>query len=313
MTIPAAEGRAARARWGRNHGGYVGNRLLLAVGQFCLPLGYAAVKLTALGFFVWHARARRASRDYLPRVLGPKNPLLLACYIYKHLDVFGKMLIDRAVALATEHRNFRFTAVGLEHLKDALRADAGVLMLTAHVGAAEMAAPLLRQCTDRPLYMVMYRDPADTAEHFHEKHQQALQDVHVISTTEPVRAGLQMLAALRQKAIVGVRADRALTGKTIEATLLGQPVALPAGPFLTAILTGVPVLSTYVLRVGYRHYEMVAFPPRHYTDNQGPREDTLRRAAADYAADLESILLKYPYQWFNFYKFWETAGGTQSK
>jgi predicted LPLAT superfamily acyltransferase len=36
----------------------------------------------------------------------------------------------------------------------------------------------------------------------------------------------------------------------------------------------------------------------------GSRDERMQRAAEDYAAFLEGILRKYPYQWGNFYEFW---------
>jgi predicted LPLAT superfamily acyltransferase len=35
------------------------------------------------------------------------------------------------------------------------------------------------------------------------------------------------------------------------------------------------------------------------------RKDAVRHVAADFAQDLEKVLRKYPFQWYNFYPFWK--------
>ena len=44
----------------------------------------------------------------------------------------------------------------------------------------------------------------------------------------------------------------------------------------------------------------------------GTREERMAAAAQDYANGLGEILLKFPYQWSNFYDYWQIQGATSS-
>ena len=55
------------------------------------------------------------------------------------------------------------------------------------------------------------------------------------------------------------------------------------------------------------HYHFYATPPKKYDIPEGKRisYEDLMPVLNDYIAALESMLKKYPEQWFNYYGFWE--------
>jgi predicted LPLAT superfamily acyltransferase len=232
---------------------------------------------------------------------------------YRHLVEFGYLLMDRALMLARPHHGFVIAAQGLTHLRAAAwpsgesPSSNGVILLSAHVGIAEAVAPYMRAMGfDRPFHLVMYQDARESTERFHAAHRRMLEGFSIISTTDPLAAGVKIIAALRRGDVVAMRADRTLGGKSLPATLLGSPIELPAGPFLAAVLTGAPVLHIHTFRVGRRHYICRVSLARRYGDDQpGTRDERMARAVADYAMDLESMLRAHPYQWSNFYDFWK--------
>jgi predicted LPLAT superfamily acyltransferase len=129
--------------------------------------------------------------------------------------------------------------------------------------------------------------------------------VHVISTTDPLAAGAAIIGALRKGETVAMRADRTLSGRGIPVTFFGERVVLPAGPFVAAALTGVPVIDVHTIRTAARRYECRISPARQYGENEpGTRDERVGRAAQDFATHLETLLRAYPYQWSNFYDFW---------
>ena len=131
----------------------------------------------------------------------------------------------------------------------------------AQAGMAEIAAPYFRSMgIDRPVHIVMYQDPRDGTEAFHRRHRRRLGDIPVISTTDPLAAGVKIMRALKAGAVVALRADRTLAGKGVPVTLLGDRVLLPAGPFVAAALSGAPVVYVYTCRVGHRAYRCTISP-----------------------------------------------------
>jgi predicted LPLAT superfamily acyltransferase len=309
LTQPAAAN--IRHRWGASHFGYYANTAMLWIGSRFLVLAYLFVGIGALYFFLCVPRARRASMSYLDR-LRPNRSLLRRWWqTYRHMTVFGLLLLDRALMLTTSRHHFSISAAGLPNLTKPAAAGEGVLMLTAHFGNAEAAAPYMsRMGVTRPVHLVMYRDPADATEKFHTRHRRLLSNVHIISTTDPLAAGIKIINALRHGDVVALRADRAMQGKTLPSSLLGAPIHLPAGPFLAAALSGAPVVHVYTCRLGYRRYLCRVSPTYRYgPDQPGTRDQRIACAAADFTKHLEEVIHLHPLQWSNFYNLW--ADGAQ--
>ncbi len=247
---------------------------MLWIATRFLFVGYVLVWFAAIYFYLAIPRARRASVRYLDRMQRHRgkprrSALIRAWQTYRHMVTFGILLVDRALMLARPSHGFHIDAQGLEHLREAAAlADAhqsGIVMLTAHHGMAEIAAPYFSiMGIQRRVNIVMYQDPRDGTEHFHSRHRRMLKDINVISTTDPLGAGIKIIAALKRGDVVAMRADRTLAGKTVEVTLLGERVLLPAGPFVAAVLSGSPVVDVYTCRTGYRKYSCTISAVRRY-------------------------------------------------
>ncbi len=257
--------------------------------------------------------ARRASISFLNRVLGPGNYLRRRLQSWWHFYSYGRLLLDRSVALAGPRHTFRCACPIRENLLQAIHDDRAILMLTAHFGAAELTAPMLQGQPDpRPFHFVVYRDMRDTTEHFHRDQWKSLADIDWINSTDPIVAGIRVMKALKNADVVAIRADRPMQGRAIVAEFCGRPMQLPAGPFMAAVLSGASVINAFTVRTGYRTYQMHASMPRKYEPASGlARAQLLNQAVQDYVADLERIVRQYPYQWGNFYDVWLTssAGG----
>ena len=300
-------------RWGTPRFGYRANTLMLWLGLHFLWAGYFFVYLAALYFFLFSPKGRRASAHYLQLLHGKSNPSP-APGTYHHMVEFGILLLDRALILARPGHGFSMDCQGLENLALASSAAAsrpeptGIIFLSAHFGMAEISAPYFaRMGIQRPVNIVMYQDQKDSTESFHSRHRRMLANVSIISSTDPLAAGLKIIAALRKGEIVAMRADRTLSGKGVGVALLGQPLELPAGPFLSAVLSQAPVLYVYTIRLGYRRYRCIisSAPP---FDPNANRETQIAESAQHFATHLESLLRQNPCQWSNFFNLWTLQG-----
>lgn len=298
-----------RKRWGVPRFGYYSNTIMLWVGSRVLWVGYFMVWFAAIYFFLFAPKARRASIAYLDRLRPGRSMMRRYWETYRHMIEFGLLLLDRAVMLLSPKHGFAVSGDGLGNLTRVTVGDKGVMMLTAHFGNAEVAAPyILRMGVERPIHIVMYQQSADATERFHTKHRRMLSKMNIISTTDPLVAGVKIIAALRNGDVVAMRADRALRGKTIPTQLLGTEVDLPAGPFMTAALSGSPVVNVYTCRLGYRRYVCVISKVQSYGEDQpGTRDERIARAAHDFSQFLDGMIRKYPLQWGNFYDLWKTT------
>jgi predicted LPLAT superfamily acyltransferase len=249
-------------------------------------------------FFLRPGSARAASRDYLRRVLS--RPATWGDQ-FRHIFVFSCVLLERVLLWSGQIGRFHLNVIGLDHLTEALKAERGCIMLGSHLGSFDVLRAFGRD-SPVPVRPLMYRFNSGPFTHLLEQ-----LDPHV--PTQIIEIGapdsmLQVRDALTRGEIVGVLADRApsLTvpdRKSIRAPFLGDWAPFPTGPFTLVRHLGVPSLLFFALRTGPCRYEL-RFEP--FT----PTND-LSETIALFAARLEQQCRAHPFNWFNFYLFWELA------
>lgn len=308
--VPANDSGGVRGRWGVPRCGYYSNALMLWVGMRFLWLAYVMVWFAALYFYFFVGKARRGSLKYLDRISPGRGWAKRQWQTYRHLVTFGYLLLDRAVMLMNSKHGFAISCDGLEHLTKVSASGGGLLVLTAHFGNAEIAAPYFSKLGfTHKVHIVMYMDTKDGTEKFHARHRKLLDKIEIISTTDPLSAGVRIIRAIKEGGVVAMRADRTMSGKMVSATLLGGRISLPAGPFVSGAICGAPMVSIYTCRIGYRRYHCIVRPMKRCGDEAGgTRDERMNAAAQEYADGLEQVLRKYPYQWSNFYDYWQVQG-----
>jgi predicted LPLAT superfamily acyltransferase len=121
-----------------------------------------------------------------------------------------------------------------------------------------------------------------------------------------VDAMLKINQALRQGALVGILADRAVRpDHTLALPFLGAPAQFVTGPFRLAALMKRPVyFMAGLYRGGNRydvHFELIHDPLR---DTAASRDEAVRDMLVRYVDALERHCRAAPYNWFNFFDFW---------
>jgi len=114
---------------------------------------------------------------------------------------------------------------------------------------------------------------------------------------------------LQNNAWVGILGDRVLpNGEQMPAPFFGESALFPTSPYRIALMLKRPVLFMTGLYRGGNRYELhfeklfdAQAVPRH------ARARVIEQALRRYAARLEHYCREAPYNWFNFYDFWESA------
>jgi predicted LPLAT superfamily acyltransferase len=122
-------------------------------------------------------------------------------------------------------------------------------------------------------------------------------------------AGITLAAAeaLQAGGMVALLADRGRAHETLRRVdFLGEPAPFPVGPWLLANALQVPVMLCFGMYRGGKRYSLTFEPFAERVDiprEDRPRalDDVLRR----YAERLEHYARLEPYNWFNFYDFWQ--------
>lgn len=258
----------------------------------------------SLFFFAVASPARRAIR----RNLGLAKPGGRISNAWRAFAVFRNFAwtISESAIHRINEIPFRYDLVGEENLR-ALAAANGAIVLTAHMGSYDLGAALFADKFNREIRMVRARevDP-QSAQHL----DAALRGsgsggIKVDYNTGDAALSFDLLHAIRAGEIVSLQGDRVVgTVATIEVKLFGKLVRLPAGPFNLALVTKAPIYPLFIIRRGFRHYEIVASRPLPCERSAAGRERDLREAAQRWAMVLEPIIDRGWDQWFAFTPVW---------
>jgi len=264
----------------------------------------------ALYYVIFGGAARRASRDYLGRVLGRPATWRDG---YRHVFSFASVVLDRVYLLQERFGDFRFEASGVAHVMEPAARGEGVLAFGAHVGSFE-ALRMIGLDKGLRVAMIMYEGNArlinDTLAAIAPQ-----AEMHTIPLGRPA-AMLQLRQWLDDGGLAGLLADRTLPGnsqrsKSVAISFLGKPALFADGPFrLAAMLRRKVVFMAGIYRGG-RDYDLRFIELADFTGlaaMNGPERDAAVRAALErYVATLESLCREAPYNWFNFFDFWADA------
>lgn len=267
-----------------------------------LGLGRRAARIVlhpvSLYFLAFGPRARRASRAYLARALGRRATL---ADLYRHFYTFAATVLDRVYLLNGRLELFALTPHGEPGLQAELAHGSGALLVGAHLGSFEALRTRGRRATGLRVAMVMYEDNARMLNEALEAISPAVrQDVIALGRLDSM---LRVRDLLAQGGIAGVLGDRALREDEELRTVpfLGAPARFPLGPMRMAAILHCRVLFMAGLYLGANRYALHLEP---FADFSSP--GTSPEAALEaYVACLERYCRLAPYNWFNFYDFWE--------
>lgn len=306
-TLPRREPSKGRAaKWtGRSRGGVFGHWFMVQLTRGgALKPAYLIVYPVTLYFLFAAPAARRGSAAFLARVKGPASPLKRLFQSYQHLLSFARMMVDRSLMWNRGASQFHCVGDGLHHIEAAAADGKGVVLLTAHLGNWALASQALATNVAEKLTVVAFQgEDAQIARYLDRA--QGPRPKTVAASTEPL-AGLELLRELRAGRLLAFQGDRVLQENFISVPFLGREARFPVGPYRLAAASGSPVIATFSVQVGPADYRFVALPPMRVTEPRGPARDAqVRRFVETYVAELERLARAYPYQWFNFYDFWE--------
>jgi predicted LPLAT superfamily acyltransferase len=294
------------ASWdARSHGGRFGHWFFLQLVTWLGPwAAYAFIYPVAFFYLLAAGKERRASQQYLERVLGPTHLLGRWLRSYWHLLEFARCYLEGAMLGAVGPGEFEIEHLGSANIR-ALGASAqGGVILTAHLGTWELSSGLLKDEHGLArVSLVMFRSDAEQLQRY-------VESLHgkrprVIAVGEGDLAALDIMRAVRSGEVVAMQGDRTVDARDLKVPFFGRDARWPVGPWVIAALSGAPLLWSFAIRVGPRRYKFIADAPRTVRFEPGrPRDEQLRGWIGAYVASVEEVLRAHPYMWFNFFDFW---------
>lgn len=253
---------------------------------------------------------RAHSQQYLQRVeaaTGAIGHAPTARDSLRHVALFAESLLDKLLAASGRYRFVGVTTEG----RDLLYADAsqgiGGVLVTSHMGCLEIGRAMAEQRGVLRLNILVHTRHAARFNRLLRR-LDPHSDVNLIEVTE---IGPQTAVVLADKVAAGeyvvIAGDRVpvFAGQTIDVDFLGYPAPFPSGPWILASLLRCPVWfmgcihegSSYTIRFT-RLADRVILP-------RGRRAEAIAEYAQAYLAELTALLRRSPYDWFNFFPFWD--------
>lgn len=255
----------------------------------------------ALYFVLAVPAARKASRAYLAQVL--ERPITWRD-LYRHILAFASTIHDRFYLLSQRSDLFDIRVTGAELLCDLRDRDEGALLFSAHLGSFEM---LLDHARTNRLHtcVAMYPENARQLNSM-------LAAINPLAAKGIIALGrFDSMLAIHQElengALVGILADRSIgQGKYISAPFFGKPAQFPSGPFRMAAMLKRPVYFMTALYLGGNRYDVHFELLTDFSDADSVGRDAATHTTLlKYVAAMERHCRQAPFNWFNFYDFWE--------
>lgn len=283
------------------------NMLMLRVMTWIsLRLGRSAGRVVlygiALYFLLFSAKSRQASRAYLRRVFGREASWL---DMYKQVFSFASTIHDRIYLINQRFDLFNIEIIGRNYLDDLVAEKRGLFLMGAHMGSFEVIQAIGRQETDLNVSIVMHEDNAL-------KINAMLASINPNAVTDIISMGrvdsiLKVREKLSQGTVIGMLADRTLGGDVLQpVNFLGDTVHFPTGSFRMAALLRQRVVFMVGLYLGGNRYQINFEPLADFSQVSAAQQGTaVEQAVKDYTQLLEKYCRMAPYNWFNFFDFWQ--------
>ena len=256
-----------------------------------------------LFFVLSSGPAGEASRSYLTRVL--KRPAKWID-VYRHFYCFAATILDRFFLVNERVELFDIRGFGTERFTERFKANQGGLLLGAHIGSFDAVRAFGHDMPSLKVALAMFEGNArKLGAVLNAINPRAAQEIIALGTMQSI---LDIRARVLEGAYVGMLADRSLGQKGYKTvSFLGGEAQVAIGPFKIGALLGGPLFFMAAIYRGGNRYDII-FDTLVDFDAAEPKPVLIDRAIARYAAILEERVTDAPYNWFNFFDFWQAEG-----
>jgi len=269
-------------------------------------------------FFLTSSSARRASRQYLDRVQATHEKIdgkpAKRLSGFRHFLQFGESILDKTAQWAGIRSEENIRYVDPDAYAQVMSSERGGVFIGSHLGNLEALRAfggLKQGLTVNAL--VFTRHSLKFTQFLEEANPEAVKHIIQVDTLGP-ESVIRMQSKIEAREWIAMVADRtsiARAARSISCEFLGQAAQFPEGPFILASLLSCPVYFLFCLKKDgkYEVYlDKLADPlelPR------TTRQEDIEQAVKKYASLLEEHCLTFPYQWYNFFDFWQKPHAEQ--
>ena len=292
------------------------------------PAWFMRVMAFGIGFFYWafDKHTRRISKNYLLKVeyamlsdLENFSSYKIPRSTLKHICSFALNLVEKVQSWAGKFsfKNVQWQNDDVHDLVNNINSGRGCVIVISHLGNSQMMmglASMGESGTEKKMSITSIIDTDITA-----GFSKLIQKVNPNAAFHVINSNnigpdtiLLMQERLEHGEVVVVAADRisAHAKRNIELQFLEENAKFPYGIFLLIALLNSP---TYFVN-GLRQKDLTLKPkydmfvkknPIQFDCSRKEREERIKQSAENYVKNLEVLCKRHPYQWYNFFEFWQ--------
>ncbi|MHB8381509.1 MAG: glycosyltransferase family 2 protein [Candidatus Binataceae bacterium] len=269
-----------------------------------------AVFPIALYFNLTGAEQRRASRQFLRRAYRAKgidyNPGWLATV--KHSFGFARKTVDTFAAWLGGIDPTAIRVIDKRMLDGVTKSGQGIVLIVSHFGNIDISRAVLDDSQRSRLKILVHTAHAQNFMRILRRFRpEAIADTIQVTEMNP-GAMIALGEAVERGDWIAIAGDRTPVrgeGRISVAPFLGDAAPFPQGPYILAHLLECPVYLMFCVRQdrGYSLYfelfaDRITLPRR-------DKQRAISEWTARYAKRLENFCLMDPFQWYNFFDFWQ--------
>lgn len=289
-------------KWkGKSKGTILGYQIFVwCITNIGIRSSYFVLYFVAFYYFLFEKNSNKYYRYYFQKRLNYgywKTKISL----FKSYFTFGTILIDKTAISAGLREKYTYEFDGIEILRNLLAEKKGGVLISAHIGNFEIAEHFFADIDFAAQINLVTTDQEVTViKEYLESVSVKASSIKFIYVKEDMSHIFEINEALSKNELICFTGDRYFEGsKFLEADLLGKNAKFPAGPFMIASRLEAPVVYVYVMKEKNLHYHLYARVA------QEVKKRDAQGLLNSYAQNLESMIKKYPLQWFNYFDFWD--------
>ncbi len=264
--------------------------------------------------YYWLSRplARRSSMEYLQRLhesqgIFGKPPGLWRGY--RHFLQFGETLLDKLLAIGGNYPTDKVDLSEQKIVWDELDAHRGCLIVTAHLGCLELMQSASTWKRKFKINILVHTEHATSFNRILKRinPEAGVNFLQVTGFNAP--AAMMLADRIAAGEIIAIAGDRVPTSgeRMVKVPFLGKPAPFPTGPYLIASLLACPAYAMACMRHGPGYLLKVEKMADAVVTPRNKRGELIEQQAAKYASWLEHRVAESPFDWFNFFPFWDQA------
>lgn len=249
-------------------------------------------------------KIHRTVRPYLQKRFPGSSAFAYFCHTYRNLYSFGKVLVERGWLGKDSSATLEGETIGYDEIIREIDKGRGLVLLIAHMGNWQSALAHLGRLPVTVNALMQY-DQEAVAKHYFDLGR-SKRPFEIIDADGDFGGMVDSLAALNRGEVVTIMGDRYIKGPATQVEFLGEKTRMPDSAYSLAASAGAPVAVVFAAQTGVGRYQLkmwdLFYPQFESRDERGKM---LLECTSRFSKAMESYLLLYPYQWYNFFNFWK--------